>query len=64
MNSIFLKKYNESKGDIEEINTIAFGDTDVTKKKMIRESRISNIIYEMMSHMICQLDKERIYLKK
>ena len=41
INSIFLKKSNENKGDVEEINTIAFGDTGVTKKKI--DKRKSNI---------------------
>ena len=40
-NSIFLKKYNANKGDVEEINTIAFGDTGVIKKKS--DKRKSNI---------------------
>ena len=43
MNSIFLKKYNENKGGVEEINTIAFGSTGVTKKKLIREGQMSKI---------------------
>ena len=41
MNSIFLKNSNENKGDIEEIKTIAFGDTGVTKKK--NDKKRSNV---------------------
>ena len=40
MNSIFLKKYNENEGDVKEINTFAFGDTGVTKKRKKRKSNI------------------------
>ena len=41
MNSICLKKDNENKGDVDEINTITFGDTGVTKEK--NDERKSNI---------------------
>ena len=64
MYSIFLKKYIENKGDVKEINTIAFTDTGVTKKKIDKISQMSKITYELMRHLICQFHKEYINVKK
>ena len=64
MNSICLKKYNENKGDAEEINTNTFGDTGVTKIFLIREGQISKIIYKLKRYMLCQFHKEHINVKK